>query len=50
MSQLTWDCLFISAIWLLSSLSHHMGCILNLCSMSLDGLLNRSMAGLSNLG
>ena len=40
----------ISAEWLLSSLSHFMGGLLNLGSMPLDGLLNRSVAGLGNLG
>ena len=47
-SSLIWHCLFDTAAWLLSSLSHCMGGILNLGGMPFDGLLNSSKAG--NLG
>ena len=39
-------CLFLSTVWLISSLSHTMGSLLNLSSRSLDGLLNRTVASL----
>ena len=43
-SLLTWDCLFISTVWLFSSLSHTMDGLLNLGSMPVDSLFNRRVA------
>ena len=43
-SLLIWGCLFISTVWLPSSLSHTMGGLLNLGSMPFDGLLNKTSA------
>ena len=49
-SSLVWTVCLLFAEWVLSSLSYPMVSLLNLSSMSLDGLLNRSMAQLSNPG
>ena len=49
-SLFDWGCLFCNAAWLLSSLSHMMGHLLNLSSRPLVSLLNRSVTGLGSLG
>ena len=50
MSSIVWGCVFINAEWVLSLLLHCMSDLLNLSSMPVDGLLNRSMVGLGNPG
>ena len=47
---LSYGCLSNSAALLLSSLFHNTGCLLNLGSMPLVSLLNRSVAGLGKTG
>ena len=47
--MLPWGYLFIRTVWLLSTLSHTMGGLLNIGNIHLDDLLNRNVAGLGIL-
>ena len=47
-SSFHWGCLFFSTVRLPSSLLHSMGSLLNLGSVALVGVLNRSVARLGN--